>query len=137
MSTTAEQQPTAAEAEAHGRIWGVIAASSTGTIIEWYDFYIFGALASTISQVFYPETNATISLLKWLATFAVGFAVRPFGALVFGRVGDMVGRKYAFMLTLLSWAARPRRSGCFRATGASGSSRRSSSSRCACSRGSR
>ena len=103
MSTAAELQQShaAAEAEAHGRIWGVIAASSTGTIIEWYDFYIFGSLAATISQVFYPETNATISLLKWLATFAVGFAVRPFGALVFGRVGDMVGRKYAFMLTLL------------------------------------
>ncbi|NUQ20533.1 MAG: MHS family MFS transporter [Gemmatimonadaceae bacterium] len=103
MSTAAELQQShaAAEAEAHGKIWGVIAASSTGTIIEWYDFYIFGSLAATISQVFYPETNATISLLKWLATFAVGFAVRPFGALVFGRVGDMVGRKYAFMLTLL------------------------------------
>ena len=103
MTTTAEPHgsPSAAEVEAHGRIWGVIAASSTGTIIEWYDFYIFGSLAATISQVFYPETNATISLLKWLATFAVGFAVRPFGALVFGRVGDMIGRKYAFMLTLL------------------------------------
>ncbi|NUO64097.1 MAG: MHS family MFS transporter [Gemmatimonadaceae bacterium] len=99
--TEPHPSPSAAESEAHGRIWGVIAASSTGTIIEWYDFYIFGSLASTISQVFYPETNATISLLKWLATFAVGFAVRPFGALVFGRVGDMVGRKYAFMLTLL------------------------------------
>ena len=75
--TEPHPSPSAAESEAHGRIWGVIAASSTGTIIEWYDFYIFGSLASTISQVFYPETNATISLLKWLATFAVGFAVRP------------------------------------------------------------
>ena len=102
MSTSAAaHEPSPAERDAHGRIWGVIAASSTGTIIEWYDFYIFGSLATTISPIFYPGTNPTISLLKWLAAFAVGFAVRPFGALVFGRLGDMVGRKYAFMLTLL------------------------------------
>jgi MFS family permease len=90
-----------AASDAERKIWGVIAASSAGTVIEWYDFYIFGSLAAVLSSVFYPETNATISLLKWLATFAVGFAVRPFGALVFGRVGDLVGRKYAFMITLL------------------------------------
>jgi MFS family permease len=83
------------------KIWGVIAASSAGTVIEWYDFYIFGSLAAVLSAVFYPEANQTISLLKWLATFAAGFAVRPFGALVFGRIGDMVGRKYAFLMTLL------------------------------------
>src|SRR6476659_4040332 len=68
---------------------------------EWYDFYIFGSLAAVLSGVFYPESNATTSLLKWLATYAAGFAVRPFGALVFGRIGDLVGRKYAFMVTLL------------------------------------
>jgi MFS family permease len=83
------------------KIWGIIAASSAGTVIEWYDFYIFGSLAAVLSAVFYPEANQTISLLKWLATFAAGFAVRPFGALVFGRIGDMVGRKYAFLMTLL------------------------------------
>ena len=83
------------------KIWGVIAASSAGTVIEWYDFYIFGSLSAVLAAVFYPSSNATISLLKWLATFAAGFAVRPFGALVFGRIGDMVGRKYAFMMTLL------------------------------------
>ena len=88
-------------ADSERTIWGVILASSAGTVIEWYDFYIFGSLAAVISGVFYPETNQTISLLKWLATFAVGFAVRPFGALVFGRIGDLVGRKYAFMVTLL------------------------------------
>jgi MFS family permease len=82
-------------------IWGVIVASSAGTVIEWYDFYIFGSLSAVLAAIFYPETNSTISLLKWLATFAVGFAVRPFGALVFGRIGDLVGRKYAFMMTLL------------------------------------
>ena len=83
------------------KIWAVIAASSAGTVIEWYDFYIFGSLSAVLSGVFYPESNSTISLLKWLATFAAGFAMRPFGALVFGRIGDLVGRKYAFMMTLL------------------------------------
>src|SRR5688500_652030 len=79
----------------------VIAASSAGTMIEWYDFYIFGSLAAIISTQFYPEGNATVNFLKTLATFAVGFAVRPFGALVFGRIGDLVARKFAFLVTLL------------------------------------
>jgi len=70
-------------------------------MIEWYDFYIFGSLAAIISTQFYPEGNATVNFLKTLATFAVGFAVRPFGALVFGRIGDLVGRKFAFLVTLL------------------------------------
>jgi MFS family permease len=82
-------------------IWRVIAASSAGTMIEWYDFYIFGSLAAIISAEFYPAGNELVNFLKTLATFAVGFAVRPFGALVFGRIGDLVGRKYAFMVTLL------------------------------------
>ena len=82
-------------------IWRVIAASSAGTMIEWYDFYIFGALAAIISTQFYPEGSATANFLKTLATFAVGFAVRPFGALVFGRIGDLIGRKFAFLMTLL------------------------------------
>ncbi|HEX2723061.1 MAG TPA: MFS transporter [Gemmatimonadaceae bacterium] len=83
------------------KIWKVIAASSAGTMIEWYDFYIFGSLAAIISTEFYPAGNATANFLKTLATFAVGFAVRPFGALVFGRIGDLVGRKFAFLVTLL------------------------------------
>ena len=83
------------------KIWQVIGASSVGTMIEWYDFYIFGSLAAIISTQFYPEGNATANFLKTLATFAVGFAVRPFGALVFGRIGDLVGRKFAFLATLL------------------------------------
>src|SRR6185503_19163277 len=70
-------------------------------MIEWYDFYIFGSLAAIIATQFYPEGNATANFLKTLATFAVGFAVRPFGALVFGRIGDLVGRKFAFLVTLL------------------------------------
>ena len=79
----------------------VIAASSVGTMIEWYDFYIFGMLAKTISTQFFPEGNATAALLSTLAIFAAGFIVRPFGALVFGRLGDLIGRKYTFLLTLI------------------------------------
>ncbi len=83
------------------KIWKVIAASSVGTMIEWYDFYIFGALATVISPLFYPKGNDTLALIAYLSTFAVGFVVRPFGALFFGRIGDKVGRKYAFLVTLL------------------------------------
>jgi MFS family permease len=86
----------------HGyKIWQVIAASSVGTMIEWYDFYIFGSLAIVISPLFYPSGNNTLALIAYLSTFAVGFVVRPFGALFFGRIGDLVGRKYAFLVTLL------------------------------------
>ena len=83
------------------RIWQVIAASSVGTMIEWYDFYIFGSLAGVISPLFYPAGNDTLAYFAYLSTFAVGFIVRPFGALFFGRIGDLVGRKYAFLITLL------------------------------------
>jgi MFS family permease len=82
-------------------IWKVIAASSAGTMIEWYDFYIFGSLAAIISTQFFPAGNPSANFLKTLATFAVGFAVRPLGAVVFGRIGDLVGRKFAFLVTLL------------------------------------
>ena len=85
----------------HYKIWQVITASAVGTMIEWYDFYIFGSLAVTISPLFYPEGNDTLALIAYLSTFAVGFVVRPFGALFFGRIGDLVGRKYAFLVTLL------------------------------------
>ncbi len=82
-------------------IWRVISASTAGTMIEWYDFFIFGSLAPIIATQFYPSGNPTASFLKTLATFAVGFAVRPLGALVFGRIGDLVGRKIASLATLL------------------------------------
>ena len=82
-------------------IWKVITASSVGTLIEWYDFYIFGSLSTIISQKFFPSANPTAALLSTLATFAAGFIVRPFGALVFGRLGDIIGRKYTFLLTLV------------------------------------
>lgn len=83
------------------KIWQVIGASSVGTMIEWYDFYIFGSLAAVIAPLFYPPEDQTFAYIAYLATFAVGFVVRPFGALFFGRIGDLVGRKYAFLVTLL------------------------------------
>src|SRR5688500_5267154 len=82
------------------KLWFVIAASSVGTLIEWYDFYIFGSLAVILSEQFFPQTNPTAALLSTLATFGAGFVVRPFGAIVFGRLGDLVGRKYTFLVTL-------------------------------------
>ena len=82
-------------------IRSVILASSVGTMIEWYDFYIFGMLSTTISTQFFPKENPTAALLSTLAIFAAGFIVRPFGALVFGRLGDLIGRKYTFLLTLI------------------------------------
>lgn len=81
-------------------IWKVITASSVGTLIEWYDFYIFGSLAVIISKQFFPQDQSTSALLSTLAIFAAGFLVRPFGALVFGRLGDIIGRKYTFLVTL-------------------------------------
>ena len=82
-------------------IWKVITASSVGTLIEWYDFYIFGSLSTIIAQKFFPSGNPTAALLSTLATFAAGFIVRPFGAIFFGRLGDIIGRKYTFLLTLV------------------------------------
>ncbi|MDT7603837.1 MAG: hypothetical protein QOF61_1834 [Acidobacteriota bacterium] len=82
-------------------IWMVILASAVGTMIEWYDFYIFGSLTFVLAPLFYPPGNDTFAYIAYLATFAVGFVVRPFGALFFGRIGDLVGRKYAFLVTLL------------------------------------
>ena len=83
------------------KLWSVIGASSVGTLIEWYDFYIFGSLAAILATKFFPDTNPTAAFLAVLGTFAAGFIVRPFGALVFGHLGDKVGRKYTFLLTLV------------------------------------
>src|SRR5688500_9942965 len=94
-------QTTALTSQEKSQLWFVIAASSVGTLIEWYDFYIFGSLAVILSEQCFPQTNPTAALLSTLATFAVGFVFRPFGALVFGHLGDLVGRKYTFMVTLV------------------------------------
>src|ERR1700749_1638344 len=89
----------AAPADIHEyNIWSVILASAVGTMIEWYDFYIFGSLTAVLALKFYPPGNDTFAYIAYLATFAVGFLVRPFGALFFGRIGDVVGRKYAFLV---------------------------------------
>lgn len=79
----------------------VIFASSVGTLFEWYDFYLYGSLAAFFGTLFFPPGNETASFLASLATFGAGFAVRPFGAIVFGRIGDIVGRKYTFLVTIV------------------------------------
>ena len=78
----------------------IVGASSMGTIIEWYDFYIFGSLALILAEKFFPSADLGKSLIQYLGVFAAGFGARPFGALVFGRIGDLIGRKYAFLLTI-------------------------------------
>lgn len=83
------------------KLWSVITASSVGTLIEWYDFYIFGSLAVIFSQQFFPQGNPTVAFLNTLAIFGAGFVVRPFGAIFFGRIGDLIGRKYTFLVTLI------------------------------------
>src|SRR3979490_440744 len=80
--------------------WLVIGASSLGTVFEWDDFYLYGLLASVISVQFFSGVNEVPRFIVALAAFAAGFAVRPFGALVFGRLGDLVGRKNTFLITL-------------------------------------
>jgi MFS family permease len=89
------------EAEVPRGLRTVIFASSLGTLFEWYDFYLYGSLASTFSSMFYPKGNETAAWLSTLATFGAGFVVRPFGALVFGRLGDIIGRKYTFLVTMV------------------------------------
>src|SRR3954453_20959508 len=79
----------------------VVFASSLGTVFEWYDFYLYATLAPFFAALFFPSGNDTAALLSAFATYAAGFLVRPFGAIVFGRVGDLVGRKYTFLITIL------------------------------------
>src|SRR2546430_4137052 len=79
----------------------VIFASSLGTVFEWYDFYLYATLAPFFAALFFPSGNDTAALLSAFATYAAGFLVRPFGAVVFGRIGDLVGRKYTFLVTIM------------------------------------
>src|SRR5919204_3960193 len=90
----------------HGRLVSrseerkVIFASSLGTVFEWYDFYLYATLAPFFASLFFPKGNDTAALLSAFVTYAAGFLVRPFGAIVFGRIGDLVGRKYTFLITI-------------------------------------
>src|SRR5215467_10397112 len=93
-------------AQAHGEGFKsdekrVIFASSLGTVFEWYDFYLYAVLAPFFAALFFPPGNQTAALLSAFAAYAAGFLVRPFGALLFGRIGDLVGRKYTFLITIV------------------------------------
>jgi MFS family permease len=81
-------------------LWFIIGASAAGTLIEWYDFYLYAVLTPFLSPLFFPSSKPATSLIAGFATFGAGFAVRPFGAVVFGRIGDLIGRKFAFILTV-------------------------------------
>src|SRR3981081_1257580 len=100
MSSTSSTVVLPREQEAKHNQWLVIGASSLGTVFEWYDFYLYGLLASVISAQFFSGVNDTTGFIFALAAFAAGFAVRPFGALVFGRLGDLVGSKYTFLIIM-------------------------------------
>src|SRR5690242_11628140 len=96
---TTSMSPSASDTGGQG-LPRIIFASAAGTMIEWYDFYIFGSLATVIASKFYQTGTAIGDIIAWLATFAIGFLVRPFGAIVFGRIGDLIGRKYTFLVTM-------------------------------------
>src|SRR5450432_4841425 len=99
--TTASTATTSAGVLSGAEIRKVIFASSLGTVFEWYDFYIYVTLAPFFATLFFPKGNATAALLAAFAAYAAGFLVRPFGAIVFGRIGDLVGRKYTFLITIV------------------------------------
>src|SRR6476646_10382854 len=98
----ASPDPIERESAAPATIRSVILASSLGTLFEWYDFYLYGTLAVFFGQLFFPPGNDRAALLASLATFGAGFGVRPLGAVVFGRLGDLVGRKYTFLVTIVT-----------------------------------
>ena len=100
MSDASVNQPHAPVEETS--LWRVILAASVGTLFEWYDFYLYGSLAIFFGDLFFPPGNDRAALLASLATFGAGFGVRPLGAIVFGRVGDLVGRKYTFLVTMVT-----------------------------------
>ncbi|WP_095159108.1 MFS transporter [Pseudomonas sp. Irchel 3E13] len=101
MSDTIQQQGATTTASSRREERKIIFASSLGTVFEWYDFFLYGALAAVISKQFFAGVNDTTAFIFALMAFAAGFLVRPFGALVFGRLGDMIGRKYTFLVTIV------------------------------------
>jgi MFS family permease len=100
LDTTATPVPAARTEVYRYKLPFVIAASAAGTVIEWYDFYLYGVLAAFFATQFFPPGNDVAALLSSLATFGAGFAVRPFGAAFFGRIGDIIGRKFTFLVTI-------------------------------------
>src|SRR5450755_4552923 len=98
MATTTTANDRSGLTSSHVR---VIAASSIGTIFEWYDFYLYGSLAAIIAKQFFSALDPTSGYIVALLAFAAGFFVRPFGALLFGRLGDLIGRKYTFLITII------------------------------------
>ena len=100
MNSVTAAPASVGNAQATTNQWLVIGASSLGTVFEWYDFYLYGLLASILTTQFFSGVNETTGFIFALAAFAAGFAVRPFGALVFGRLGDLVGRKHTFLITM-------------------------------------
>src|SRR5690349_4452769 len=100
MSETTANAPAPPHSDFKPEEKRVIFASSLGTVFEWYDFYLYATLAPFFAALFFPKGNDTAALLSSFAAYAAGFLVRPFGALVFGRVGDIVGRKYTFLVTI-------------------------------------
>lgn len=101
MSDYIQEQSAAAPSTSRREERKIIFASSLGTVFEWYDFFLYGALAAVISKQFFAGVNDTTAFIFALMAFAAGFLVRPFGALVFGRLGDMIGRKYTFLVTIV------------------------------------
>src|ERR1700733_2655448 len=100
MATTSADAGLPKSTAAKQSDWLVIGASSLGTVFEWYDFYLYGLLVSILTSQFFSGVNEVTGFIFALAAFAAGFAVRPFGALVFGRLGDLVGRKHTFLITM-------------------------------------
>ena len=101
MSDSIAQTASVAKAPTGREERKIIFASSLGTVFEWYDFFLYGALATVLSKQFFAGVNDTTAFIFALMAFAAGFLVRPFGALVFGRLGDMIGRKYTFLMTII------------------------------------
>src|SRR5512144_2131961 len=99
MAIVTEQVQTKAPISKEEKL--VIVASSVGTVFEWYDFYLYATLAPFFAALFFPKGNATAALLSAFAAYAAGFLVRPFGSLFFGRIGDVIGRKYTFLVTIM------------------------------------
>jgi MFS family permease len=114
MTTSAQTVGGGAQARTLSLPW-IVAASSVGTLIEWYDFYLYGTLAVFLAKYFFPPGNNNLALLASLGVFWLGFILSPFGAIFFGHLGDLIGRKFTFMLTLGMMGSQPSSSAAFRA----------------------